>query len=173
MEIWDLYDLDNNIIGEHIRGTDMPENGYHLVVHIWIRNSDGMYLMTRRSATKKTYPLAWECVGGSVLKGEKSLDAAIREVYEEVGIVLRPEQGRKVMTRIRDLAGGRRVNDINDVYIFEYDGDIPLSEATTDEVDRARWMSRDEILELYRTGQMVEVIKDLSYFTENKDGLFG
>ena len=99
MEIWDLYDLDNNIIGEHIRGKEMPENGYHLVVHIWIRNSAGRYLMTRRSATKKTYPLKWECVGGSVLKGEESLTAAIREVQEEVGIILDPETGRKVMTR--------------------------------------------------------------------------
>ncbi|MCR5376712.1 MAG: NUDIX domain-containing protein [Lachnospiraceae bacterium] len=97
----------------------MPEDGYHLVVHIWIRNAAGQYLMTQRSANKKTFPLAWECVGGSVVKGEES-----------------------------------------------------LAEASTDEVAQARWMARDEIVELYRQGKMVSVIKDLSYFIENTDGVF-
>ena len=85
MEIWDLYNLNGEIIGEHTRGTMMPENGYHLVVHVWIRNSEGKYLMTKRSANKKTFPLTWECVGGSVLQGEDSFTAALREVREEVG----------------------------------------------------------------------------------------
>ena len=119
MEIWDLYNRDFEVIGEHIRGKEMPEDGYHLVVHIWIRNPKGEYLMTQRSASKKTYPLAWECVGGSVLKGEESLHAALREVHEEVGIVLKPEEGRKVLTIVREFTGGVRVNDINDIYLFD------------------------------------------------------
>jgi len=103
MEIWDLYSLDGEIIGEHKRGTPMPEDGYHLVVHVWIRNSEGKYLMTQRSANKKTFPLAWECVGGSVLQGEDSLTAALREVAEEVGIQLCPESGGKA--EIKELLG--------------------------------------------------------------------
>lgn len=35
----------------------------------------------------------WECVGGSVLAGEDSLTGAVREVKEEVGLELAPEQG--------------------------------------------------------------------------------
>lgn len=35
-------------------------------------------------------PLMWECVGGSVLRGESSVDGAVREVKEEVGIDLSP-----------------------------------------------------------------------------------
>ncbi|MBP5604634.1 MAG: NUDIX domain-containing protein [Ruminiclostridium sp.] len=172
MELWDLYDRDQRIIGEHIRGNEMPENGYHLVVHVWIRNSAGQYLMTQRSAAKKTYPLMWECVGGSVLKGEDSFTAALREVREEVGIELHPEDGKKVFTQIRDLAGGTRVNDINDIYLFSYNGSILLSEASTDEVAQACWMPRKEIITLYQSGKMVSVIKDLSYFIDNKDGFF-
>ncbi len=76
------------------------------------------------------------------------------------------------MTQIRDFAGKVRVNDINDVYLFEYDGVIHLAEATTDEVAQAKWMSRDEIMELYHNGEMVEVIKDLSYFMEDTESIF-
>ena len=172
MEVWDLYNLNGDIIGEHIRGTAMPEDGYHLVVHVWIRNSAGKYLMTRRSANKKTFPLMWECVGGSVIQGEDSFTAALREVQEEVGIILCPDNGRKVLTKIRDYAEENRVNDINDVYLFSYDGEIPLSNALTDEVAQAEWMTREEIVSLYQTGKMVRVIKDLSYFIENKKGIF-
>ena len=172
MEIWDLYNLKGEIIGEHVRGTEMPEDGYHLVVHVWIRNSAGKYLMTQRSANKKTFPLAWECVGGSVIQGEDSFTAALREVREEVGIALCPENGRRVLTKIRDLAEGTRVNDVNDVYLFSYDGEIPLSDASTDEVARAEWMTRNEIMSLFQSGKIVRVIKDLSYFIENEDGLF-
>ena len=74
MEIWDLYDRERNIIGEHIRGEELPENGFHLVVHIWIKNSKGQYLISQRSESRKSNPLMWECCGGSVLKGENSLN---------------------------------------------------------------------------------------------------
>ena len=53
---------------------------------MWIRNSKGQYLISQRSANRPTYPLMWECVGGSVVKGEDSLQGAIREAKEEAGV---------------------------------------------------------------------------------------
>lgn len=41
-------------------------------VHVWLRNSKGEYLISQRSADRQTDSLMWECVGGSVLKGETS-----------------------------------------------------------------------------------------------------
>lgn len=61
-----------------------------------IRNSKGKYLISQRSANRPTYPLMWECVGGSVVKGEDSLLGAIRETKEEVGVDLRPEKGQVI-----------------------------------------------------------------------------
>lgn len=43
----------------------------------------------------------WECVGGSVVKGEDSLQGAIREAKEEVGVDLMPENGQVLFTKIR------------------------------------------------------------------------
>lgn len=171
MEIWDLYDKEGNIIGEHIRGNEMPEGAYHLVVHVWIKDPAGRYLMTRRSRNKKTCPLKWECVGGAVTKGETSLHAAIREVKEEVGIELSPGDTVPVLTRVRDIVDGKRINDINDIYIFPYDGEVDLAKATTDEVDKVAWMDKREIAGLMERGEMVSVIKDLSYFI-NEENIF-
>ena len=82
MELWDLYNENRELLGrDHIRGEEIPEGCYHLVVHVWIRNSKGEYLISRRSADRPSFPLLWECVGGSVLKGEDSLQT--RERWEK------------------------------------------------------------------------------------------
>ena len=169
MEIWDLYDENRKIVGEHIRGTELPENSFHLVVHVWIQNSDGKYLMTQRSAHKPTFPLMWECVGGSVIKGGNSIRSAVREVKEEVGVNLLPEDGELLFTKIRKTIGGKRYNDIVDVWRFRYDGEVLLKNATTDEVEQAQWMGREEIEALRRENKLVYSIKDLDYFFDEME----
>lgn len=166
MEIWDLYNLDREVIGSHVRGTELPENGYHLVVHVWLRDRQGRYLLTQRSANKPTFPLHWECVGGSVLQGENSLQAALRETAEEVGIQLRAEDAKLLFTKVRGTQNGKRYNDIVDVWLFPYDGEIALASATTDEVKQTKWMRREEVAKLREEGKLVYSIKDLDYFFE-------
>ena len=113
-EIWDLYNENRELLGkDHVRGEQLPIDGYHLVVAVWIRNSKGQYLISQRSANRPTYPLMWECVGGSVVKGEDSLLGAIREAKEEVGVDLMPENGQVLFTKTRKIIEGKIFNDIN------------------------------------------------------------
>ena len=163
MELWDLYNENRELVGsDHVRGEKLPEGCYHIVVHVWIRNSRGEYLISQRSADRPSHPLEWECVGGSVLAGESSLEGALRETREEVGVTLDPEQGSVIFRKIRRVIGGKRFQDILDVWLFSYDGDADLSNATTpDEVEAVRWMSADEIKALYDAGKFV---KNLVYF---------
>ena len=157
MEKWDLYTKYREKTGrEHVRGEKIPEGFYHLVVHVWIRNCKGEYLISQRSASRLTSPLMWECVGGSVLIGESSIDGALREVKEEVGLDLEPETGKILFTKIRST-----FNDIVDVWLFEYDGDLHLDDATTDEVSDCRWMTVSEIRKLYEDNRLVQT---LDYF---------
>lgn len=47
MELWDLYTKDRVLTGEtHVRGQPLPAGRYHLVVHVWIRNAKGQYLIS-------------------------------------------------------------------------------------------------------------------------------
>ena len=159
MEIWDLYDANRNIIGEHTRGEELPKGAYHLVVHVWIKNENGHYLVSQRSETRPTFPLMWECVGGSVLKGENSLQGALRETKEEVGVDLSVENGKLLFSNMRN-------DDIVDVWLFEYNGDISLDNATTDEVRQVKWMSRNEIQKLKEDNTFVST---LYYFFDKVD----
>ena len=165
MEKWDLYTKYREKTGKvQIRGEQIPKDFYHLVVHVWIRNRKGEYLISQRSGSRPTFPLMWECVGGSVLMGESSIDGALREAKEEVGLDLKPENGKLLFTKLRgtdDKYGSKKFNDIMDVWLFEYDGDLHLEDATTDEVADCRWMTVSEIRKLYEDNKLVQT---LDYF---------
>lgn len=160
MELWDLYDEKRSKLGKtHIRGQRLPENGYHLVVHVWITDGRGNYLISRRAESRPSFPLMWECVGGSVVAGEDSLTGALRETKEEVGVDLDPERGEVVFSKTRGLIDGERYNDIMDVWLFHYDGEPSLENATTDEVAQVKWMSLEEIRSLDASGDLVPNLK--------------
>lgn len=164
-EIWDLYDENRELLGkDHVRGEQLPIDGYHLVVHVWIRNSKGEYLISQRSANRPTFPLVWECVDGSVVKGEDSLQGALREVKEEVGVDLLPEKGQVILSDIKKIEFGKVVNKIVDVWLFEYDGEVDLGNATTDEVAQVAWMNREQIKELFDANMFVDTLE--YFFTE-------
>ncbi len=158
METWDLYTKDRTLTGEaHLRGQPLPEGRYHLVVHVWVRNAKGQYLISQRAASRPTFPLLWECTGGSVLKGEDSLTGALREAKEELGIDLAPESGRLACSKVR----GEGFQDILDIWLFAYDGPLALENATTEEVAQCRWMGEREIQALFDAGEFVD---NLGYF---------
>ncbi len=159
-EVWDLYDHKGNVSGlKHIRGDELPDSLYHLVVHVWIKNKDGKFLISRRSASRKSYPLYYECVGGSVLHGETSLMGALRETHEEVGIKLNPKTDKVIYRKVRKKYHGEKFNDIMDVHLFHYDGPVNLNKATTDEVCEVAWMSIKEIKKLFKEKKLVPTLE--------------
>lgn len=171
MELWDLYDENRLPLGRtHIRGERIPDGCFHLVVHTWIQNSRGEYLISQRAASRPAYPLKWECVGGSVLAGETSFQGMLRETAEEVGIALDIPHTQPIYSITRRSVNGIRFSDILDVYRIVYDGEISLCHATTDEVAQVKWMTLPQIRALWESGEMVDSLG--YFFTEiaGKDG---
>lgn len=104
---------------------------------------------------RSSLPLKWECVGGSILSGESGVVGAIREVKEEVGIDLSEDMLKPVFMQVRKIVNGIKFNDILQVWVVDYDGDVDLKNATTDEVEQVLWLSYDEIHNLYESGDFV------------------
>ena len=92
--------------------------------------------------------------------GEDSLSTALREVQEEVGVVLSPNQGKIVKTMLRE-----RFQDIVDAWLFKYDGKVDISKVLTKEVAQARWMGIKDIRALADKG---ELQRNLLYFFDEK-----
>ena len=116
-ELWDIYDENRNLTGRtHRRGDFLAPGDYHLVVHVWVQNSRGEFLITKRSPNKG-FPNMWEPTGGSALAGDDSMTAAIREMREETGLELDSQKGRCVITYRGD-------EHFSDVWLFRQDFDL-------------------------------------------------
>ncbi|GEM_PF-96186 len=149
-ELWDLYDKDRNLTGETIkRGSMIPDGLYHLVITVWLRDSKGRFLMSLRSDKKRWCPGMWEATGGAVDHGESSLEGAVREVREELGIELNPKEGKLIRsTRSEEM------RDFYDVWLFDIDETFENITLQKSEVAEARFMTTDEIDNLWNEGKL-------------------
>lgn len=155
-EYWDIYDKDRRKTGrfqERGKPPASPED-YHLVVEIWLRNSKGEVLLTKRHP-EKHYGGLWECTGGSVLAGEESLAAAMREVKEEIGVDLTHGNPGVLLASLsirREVPGQYSAH--YDVYLFERD--IPLEALTLqpEEVADAKWVTEEALRQMEEAGEL-------------------
>ena len=170
-ELWDVYTIDRKKNGKICaRGEqeNLLKDEFHLWVMVWIKNpKTGKYLVSQRSADKDTDPLKWETVAGHSIAGDTSLDAALREVFEEVGITLEREKATVLATKVALTYDGFRHNWIRDSYYFETTEEPDLQRATTNEVIQTRWLTVAEIRKMYDHGDCCLNMKDIFGFEDN------
>ena len=77
-----------------------------------------------------------------------------RETLEEVGVDLSNTIGKLIHTLISE-----KYHVIEDTWLFNYDGEIDLSKATTNEVCEVKWMTKDEIKKSFDKGEFVPTLK--------------
>ena len=142
-EFWDILDKDGNATGRvHERGKPMNKDEHHLEVYILIENDNGEYLISQRSPNK-SFPNMWECTGGNAVAGDDSLTTALKEVKEELGIILEPQNGQMIKRHLQ--CGTVKCNGLVDVWLFRQNVDISTVVLAPDETNDAMWESRDEI----------------------------
>jgi len=152
-EFWDILDENGNVTGRiHERGKPMNKGEYHLEVNVWIENDKGEYLISKRSPNK-TFPNMWECTGGNAVAGDDSLTTALKEVKEELGITLKPQNGQMIQHRL--LCSDVDCRGLIDVWLFRQNANTSTIILNSDETCDAMWASRDEINRMIHEGIFV------------------
>lgn len=151
-ELWDIYDINRNKTGKlAVRGESVFEEGeYHIVVGAIILNSENEILLTQR-APFKTFPLMWECNGGSILTGETSLQGVLREVKEEIGLTFEEKDAVFLKSIKRDCVPP----DFKDFWVFRKnvnDGEITLPDG---EAVDFKWVSIGEYEKMCQNNEIV------------------
>jgi len=148
MELFDLYDKFGNKINKIMeRGGTNLFGEYHLVTHVWIRNSKGEYLIQQRNKPENPIPYQWAATGGAVLSGENSIEATIRETFEELGIKL-PAHDFRLLKRY--VIENERANYISDLYLVELDLVLETLKLDEKEVKAVAYKSMEQIKQMIR-----------------------
>ena len=140
-EMFPIVDEDGNILSAATRGECHGGSKLlHPVVHLHLFNSKGEIYLQKRPEWKDIQPGKWDtAVGGHVDLGESISQALIREVREELGILL--EDAPTLLAHY--LFESDRERELVFVYKLVYDGDVKPSE----ELDGGRFWSIKEIHE--------------------------
>ncbi|NKI32595.1 NUDIX hydrolase [Croceivirga thetidis] len=97
-ELVDILDEAGNYTGTTAFKSEAHLKGlFHPTVHVWCYTKNGKILLQQRGANKETYPLKWDVsVAGHIGAGEEITQGAVREVLEEIGVVLKVSDLEKI-----------------------------------------------------------------------------
>lgn len=148
-EILDLVNEKDEVIGTIDRNDydRMVEEklGYIRSVELLIRNSAGKYWIPTRTADKKIAPNGLDySMGGHVDAGEEYIEAALREIREELNLDLEPKDLIFVTKFEPALIHYFRV-----VYLYETD---ETPQYNPSDFVKAEWLSLEEIAQRLDSG---------------------
>ncbi len=78
-------------------GSEVTSRGVAVGVVVLLETADSKILVTRRAKHMRTFPGVWVPPGGSVEKGEGLLCAGLRELQEETGLRVSPQDETRVL----------------------------------------------------------------------------
>lgn len=170
MELLDVLNEDGTPTGRALPISEIYENSYwHRSVHIWIINDKGELLVQKRNPEKKTFPNMWAIsVAGHVRMHETSVDAAKRELSEEVNLFVNDENLELLFTlrRHQPYKNGE-LKVIDDVYLVHADIDIDKTKLQVEELTDIKYI-------YYEYLETILLQKDPTYvpYTEEHEKLF-
>ena len=146
-EIIDVLDeKTGDIIGNVKKSIAHKKGIWHGSINIIILNEDGTkILLQKRSSQKSFYPNMWDItVGGHITSGETAIEAAKRELYEELG--LECENIQKVTVVKESLEdNGIISNEFVTVFLVRKNIDLKTIKLQNDEVSEAKWCTSEDL----------------------------
>lgn len=166
-ELFDVVDETGAPTGESRGRKEVHALGlYHRAVHTWLWSpSTNEILLQLRAACKDSWPNRWDISSaGHLSAGQKALEAAVRELEEEIGVRLPAERFEYLFTHLEKLASEQKGkpfinNEFNDVYLITVTADeraaldpdaVPSPfRLQVEEVSAVKWLPVDRVKALY------------------------
>lgn len=157
MELFDILNEDGSKTGiVRERGVAHREGSLHPTAHTWIarKKQDGKYdvLLQKRSDNKDSYPGCFDISSaGHVVAGDDYLPSAVRELQEELGLTVNPEDLQFVGVhcgRKENVFYGKLFKDAerSNVYVYTKPVDIDSLKLQEEEVEEVIWMDYEACL---------------------------
>lgn len=169
LELFDILNEDGSKTGiVKERGVAHREGALHGTVHIWIvrKNEKSGYdiLLQKRSNNKDSHPGCYDISSaGHISAGDEIMESALRELWEELGLSVQPEQlelfGTTHVKFEKTFYGKRfRDNEISSDFVYRQPVDIDKLNLQESEVSEVRWMDYEECRQKVAQGSMPNCI---------------
>lgn len=148
-ELFDVYTREGKYLGIKSKTFCHGKNPecYHKPVWVWIVNDEKEILIQKRANCKKNHPNKWDMPSaGHVVAGESIIDGAIRETYEELGILTDSKDYKFLFEYIFD-----EYYEIAQVYMLKLNLSINEMSLKKDEVAEVKWLKYDEFKKIFLT----------------------
>lgn len=138
-----FVDENDDVIGSGSKDEAWQKGIRQRIVRVFVLNSSGELLMQKRSYNRASLPGRWDqSAAGHVDEGETYLEAAQREMAEEVGIVgVSLVEVGTIKTDETDEADKIK-RRFSKLFVAKYDGSIRHS---VDEVSETRWINTEKL----------------------------
>lgn len=151
MEIFDELNDKGELTGQKIARDEAHKTGaWHKAVVLFLLNKKKQVLLQKRSMEKKNWPGRWDVTsGGHVDSGETGVEAAIRELREELGINIDSKEVALIGTAMSsDIEGGMINRHFNEYYVAQKEVDVDTLTLQKGEVDEVKWIPCANLEEL-------------------------
>jgi len=143
-EIFDIVNEHDEIIGAAPRAVVHRDGLRHRAVHVLVFNALGEVFLQKRSMTKDSAPGKWDSsASGHLNQGEEYDSCAIRELHEEIGLVLSstPERLFKL--------GACAATGEEFVWVYRCQDEGPF-QLHPEEIETGAWFSCNRVAEQVR-----------------------
>ncbi len=132
------FDDEGNVIAPRQRGRvhENPCCIWHAIANIWVLNSKGKILVTKRAPHVSSNPGKWQTyVGGHVKANSTFFETATREFFEEIGFKIDKND-------LKLVEKGRRKDTMHiyESYAVLYNEDASKLNFSDGEISEAKWL---------------------------------
>ncbi|EFA85867.1 hypothetical protein PPL_01099 [Heterostelium album PN500] len=143
VEYIDVINEDGSPAGYSLPRSEIHSKGmWHRVVHVWLVDTEGNLLIQQRSANKESFASYWDIsCAGHIEAGMNSIDTAIKELDEELGLHITDASKLEYLFTYNELA---------DVYLYTFSKHMELSEfkLQEEEVQALKWLHYTKLFEM-------------------------
>jgi isopentenyl-diphosphate delta-isomerase type 1 len=138
-DIFDIVNERDEVIGQKPRSEVHARGLLHRAIHVLVFNSRGDVFLQKRSMKKDRQPGVWDSsCSGHVDSGEDYDQIAVRELQEEIGLVLNAPPAR--LFKIDACAE----TDAEFVWVYRCNNEGPF-QLDPEEIDAGDWFAADRV----------------------------
>lgn len=149
-EYIDILNENGEVSGKTCLKLEAHKKGlFHASVHIWIVDLNQNVLIQKRAADKDVFPNLWDVsVAGHISAGEKPEISAIREVEEEIGLLISKVDLHFICTLKKKIIHKTDLidNELHHVYICRKKFNFNALKIQVEEVSEIKTMKLEKLM---------------------------